>query len=146
MAYVCFGDQTLNVVSKTPKIEFRNSHVLPSLPNPVFCDALLANPKAVLGSVPPGQTSQSRRAGSRFTLVRLPPTQASHTPTWNQTMKRLLQAGMVWNSLSPGPILSESKLKQSMVIVWIQLRESIRNHENLLKLETWNKNWNHCTC
>jgi hypothetical protein len=58
----------------------------------------------------------------------------------------LLQAGMVWNSLSPGPILSESKLKQSMVIVWIQLRESIRNHEKLLKLETWNKNWNHCTC
>lgn len=108
--------------------------------------ALLANPKAVLGSVPPGQTSQSRRAGSRFTLVRLPPTQASNTPTWNQTMNRLLQAGMVWNSLSPGPILSESKLKQSMVIVWIQLRESIRNHEKLLKLETWNKNWNHCTC
>ena len=97
--------------------------------------ALLANPKAVF-----------RRAGSRFTLVRLPPTQASNTPTWNQTMNRLLQAGMVWNSLSPGPILSESKLKQSMVIVWIQLRESIRNHEKLLKLETWNKNWNHCTC
>ena len=57
MAYVCFGDQTLNVVSKTPKIEFRNSHVLPSLPNPVFCDALLANPKAVLGRVPQGQAS-----------------------------------------------------------------------------------------
>ena len=32
--------------------------------------ALLANPKAVF-----------RRAGSRFTLVRLPPTQASNTPT-----------------------------------------------------------------
>ena len=54
----------------------------------------------------------------------------------HQTMNRLLQAGMVWNSLSPGPILSESKLKQSMVIVWIQLRESIRQSRKTL--ETWN--------
>ena len=36
----------------------------------------------------------------------------------------------------PGPILSESKLKQSMVIVWIQLRESIRQSRKTL--ETWN--------
>ena len=54
----------------------------------------------------------------------------------HQTMNRVLQAVMVWNSLSPGPILSESKLKQSMVIVWIQLRESIRQSRKTL--ETWN--------
>ena len=96
--------------------------------------ALLANPKAVLGRVPRGQASPAPPCRQPLHPCALAPhtsVQYSH-----QTMNRVLQAVMVWNSLSPGPILSESKLKQSMVIVWIQLRESIRQSRKTL--ETWN--------
>ena len=96
--------------------------------------ALLANPKAVF-----------RRAGSRFTLVRLPPTQASNTPPG--TKQWIVCCKQEWYETAfPRSNPFRKQVETIMVIVWIQLRESIRNHEKLLKLETWNKNWNHCTC
>ena len=64
----------------------------------------------------------------------------------HQTMNRLLQAGMVWNSLLQVQSFQKASWNNPWSLSGSSCGSRLDNHEKLLKLETWNKNWNHCTC
>ena len=144
MAHVCFGDQTLNVVSKTPKLEFLKLPCTALLTQPCVLWCSLGKSKSSLGECPAGTgipEPPCRQPLHPFPLAPHTSVQYSHMEPNNESFVASR------NGMKTAFLQVQSFQKASWKNPWSLSGSSCGSRlEITLKLETWNKNLNHCTC